>query len=354
MKPTVCVVTIAPVAAVAAEEIDVRGIWSDPGPVLGSIRSGIGGFDGSRDADRALADKLRTLAYAMNQEIMAAASPDWATPSGNRRAVIRRWAAALASETPMLLKLALSAETAGTASALDALAVLAYAPSTAKFAEQVRPYFNHPGSQGFAAADLLFEHRLLTEEDKQMLRKRRPASESDLLEWAVGISAFGMVDGLDVARRMLATTPQGETGESLISHYGNPLMIARNLGPDAAELLPLMEALIEDHRVRASGYLKHFEYARDVVSGRIERPARIARNASGPLSPWLASVGAMSPAAGSSPASEPKTVINSVEGKLDRSPPPAGDSAAHKLWPMVAAAIAALVLVVPLLMKRRL
>ncbi len=354
MKVIVCIVMLAPVAVVAAEEIDVRRIWSDPGPVLGSIRTGIGGFDGSRDADRALADKLRTLAYAMNQEIMAAASPDWATPSGNRRAVIRKWAAALASETPMLLKLALSAETAGTASALDALAVLAYAPSTAEFAEQVRPYFNQPGSVGLGAADLLFEHRLLTEEDKQMLRKRRPASESDLLEWAVGISAFGMVDGLDVARRMLATKPQGETGESIISQYGNPLMIARNLGPDAAELLPLIEALIDDPRVRASGYLKHFEYARDVVFGRKERPARIARNGSGHLSPWLASVRAMSPAAGSSPAAEPTTLVNSVEGKLDCSPPPAGDPDARKPWLMVAAAIAALVIVVPLLLKRRL
>jgi len=354
MRLSICIMMLAPVSAAVAEEIDVRRIWSDPNPVLGSIRTGISGFDGSRDADRALADKLRTLAYAMNQEIIAAASPDWATPSGNRRMVIRKWAAVLSSETPMLLKLALSPDTAMTASALDALAVLAYAPSTAEFAEQVRPYFNQPGSMGFAVADLLFEHRLLTEEDKQMLRERRPASESDLLEWAVGISAFGMVDGLDVARRILAIKPQGETGESIISQYGNVLTIARNLGPDAVELLPFIEALIEDPRVRASGYVEHFVYARDVVSGRKERPARIARNGSGHLSPWLASVRAMSPAAGSSPAAEPTTLVNSVEGKLDCSPPPAGDPDARKPWLMVAAAIAALVLVVPLLMKRRL
>jgi hypothetical protein len=183
-------------------------------------------------------------------------------------------------------------------SAKQSRSLLDFAPATPVFADQVRKYLR----KGEGGADLLFEHRLLTDADKEALRQLRPAEdrEYELENWAVGMSSFGMFDGLEIAKKALSKEPHGETPEEITSPYLRFLRMVNNLGPDAAVLLPEIEALIAHPAIITSGYQRNFEYARDVITGKEPRQGRYAINGSGPLSPWLKSRNFEKPESGAS------------------------------------------------------
>jgi hypothetical protein len=293
------IVMVLLVGLIAAHgEEDIARIWSDPNPLLKRIQMQIDGLEKDHKADLALAADLQTLAYAINQEIIAAESPDWATPSVERKAVIQKWADILTPETQRLVDLAYGEGYRNMESAKQSRSLLDFAPATPVFADQVRKYLR----KGEGGADLLFEHRLLTDADKEALRQLRPAEdrEYELENWAVGMSSFGMFDGLEIAKKALSKEPHGETPEEITSPYLRFLRMVNNLGPDAAVLLPEIEALIAHPAIITSGYQRNFEYARDVITGKEPRQGRYAINGSGPLSPWLKSRNFEKPESGAS------------------------------------------------------
>lgn len=335
-------------------ERDVTKIWNDPVPLLNKIRLQTNYQDRNPEEDAALAADIQTLAYAINQEIIAAESPDWGAPSAERKAVIQKWADILAPETQELVDLAFGEGFGKTDSSRQARSLLDFAPSSAAFADQLRDHIDQSPWIALAAADLLYEHRLLSEEDKEILREWRPDADhgSDLDRWALGVSSVGMLDGLDVAKKALAIAPQGETPEEIIKQYGNCLEIANLLGPDASVLLPNFQTLIAHPKVISSGYLRNFEHARNVIIGKQPRLGRYAINGSGPLSPWLEGENLEKPESGA-PVSKPSPELKrptKLEPKLttetEESPPPT-------LWVLVAVVTLAVLGFLWVLLKKR-
>ena len=268
-------------------ERDITKIWNNPDPLLKDIRSQINNPNRNHEEDKALAGNIQTLAHAISEDLYRAKSPNWATPTAERKAVIQKWADILAPETQKLVDLAFGQGFGETHSSVQARSLLDYAPATPAFADQVRKYINLNQSRddSFSAADLLYEHRLLSDADKEALRQLRPPEEReyDLEGWAVGMSSLGMLDGLEIAKKALSKEPQGETPEEITRPYLNFLRIANYLGPDAALLLPEIEALISHPKIISSGYQKKFEYARDVITGKASHQGRCGINSSGSL-----------------------------------------------------------------------
>jgi hypothetical protein len=241
------------------------------------------------DNDR-LEDDLQNMAYVISQDIMKdEESKDWAHPSPERKAVIEKWGKILQPYTADLVKLVFDKENENIDDSVrtQSRSLLDYAAPTQEFAEQVRKYLNQSLDDSFRAADLLYEHRLLTNADKEALRQLKPPEDRgrDLEGWAVGMCYYGMLDGLEIAKKALSKEPQGEIPEEIIAHYGDSLGIAGSIGPDAAILLPEIEALIAHPKISSSGYLNHFKYARDAITGKAARQTRSAINGSGPLGP---------------------------------------------------------------------
>jgi len=75
--------------------------------------------------------------------------------------------------------------------------------------------------------------------------------------------------------------------EDSFRFYRSALGTVGGLGTAASVLLPELEALIKDPDIKAAGYLAHFERACDIAGGKQDRQGRVAKNGSGPLSPWL-------------------------------------------------------------------
>lgn len=338
----------------ALGEQDITRIWNDPDPFLNEISLQINNQDRNPEEDAALAADIQTLAYAINQEIIAAESPDWGTPSSERKAVIQKWADILAPETQKLVDLAFGEGFGKTDSSRQARSLLDFAPSSSAFSDQVRKYMHQPLSTAFRAADLLFEHRLLTDADKETLRERQPDTnqESELERWAVGMSSFGMLDGLEIAKNALSKKPQGETPEEISSQYGNSIAIASLLGPDAAILLPEIKSLIADPAIISSGYLNHFEYVRDVISGKQPRQVRTAINGSGPLSPWLESESLEKPESGV-PNSKPSPELKRPTEQEPKLITETEESPSPTRWPVLVAVIVAAFSLLWVLLKKR-
>jgi len=282
---TVAMVLLSGLFSAHGGERDITKIWNNPDPLLIEIRSQIDNPHRNHDDEKSLAGNIQTLAHAISEDLYKAKSPDWATPTAERKAVIQKWADILAPETQKLVELAFGQGFGKTRSSVQARSLLDYAPATPAFADQVRKYINQSLDDSFSAADLLYEHRLLSDADKEALRQLRPPEEReyDLEGWAVGMSSLGMLDGLELAKKALSKEPQGETPKEITRRYLNLLRIANYLGPDAAILLPEIEALIDHPKIISSGYQKNFEYARDVITGKEPRQGRYAINSSGPL-----------------------------------------------------------------------
>lgn len=341
-------------ALAAPGEQHITEIWNHPDPFLEKIRLQIANQNRNHEEDKALAGDLKTLAYVISVELNAAESPNWATPSAERKAVIQKWAITLEPETQQLVDLAFGDGFGKTRSSIQARSLLDFAPSSSAFADQVRKYMQQPLSTAFVVADLLYEHRLLSDEDKETLRKWRPDPDQELeLEgWAVGMSLFDMPDGLEIAKKALSKKPQGETPKEIMRPYLNLLRIANHLGPDAAVLLPEIEALIAESKIITSGYLKNFEYARDVITGKEPRQGRYAINGSGPLSPWLASASLEKSESGAS-VSKPSPELKRPTEQERKQATQTEGSAASTRWPVVAVVIVAALGLLWLLIKSR-
>lgn len=322
MKTLVFVTLAVALILLAPAEEDFRQILSNPKPFLEKLENEIRATDRSPAADKALAIDLQNLAYAINQEIIAAESPSWLNPSPERGAVISKWAELLAPHTQNLVELAFGDGFATSEAAKQSRSVLDFAPATPAFAEQVRPFLNGSPWVAFAAADLLYEHRLLQDADKQIVRGLKPSEESagELERWARGVSSFDMTDGLEIAKRCLASSPRGESPESIVEQYRNGLAIVTALGEQAISLLPELESLIANPAIKTAGCLGQFEYARDVVSGKQPRPLRAAKNGSGPLTDTTGMQGGK-PRKAAVNASPPKGIPKTANiGKTDQPP----------------------------------
>lgn len=345
----VCVFTSA-LSLVGAAEQDIRKIWTVPTPYLESIQKRIQAPETDLGNNKPLADDLQTMAYAINQEIMAAESVGWATPSTARKAVIEKWGKTLQPFTETLVGLALDRVTGQTGAGNQSRSLLDFAAPTQAFADQTRVYIKKSIWEAFAAADLLYEHRLLTNADKQALRDWRPAVGPELERWALGVSSLGLLDGLEIAKKVLAAQPQGDTPEEITRPYLNFLRIANTLGTEAAQLLPEIEALIANPAIKSSGYLTHFENARDIVTGKKARQGRVAKNGSGPLSPWLVAETSKQPGTTSS------TVLPPLNRKAPSTAPtatPSEEPASSTPWSIIVVLIVAATGLLWLLVKKR-
>lgn len=280
----------------------LRSVAAEPTAFLERIEKQIRTTDRNNVADRVLGADLQALAYAINQDIIAASSPTWLNPSSERREVIAKWAERLTPYIRMLVDLALGDGFGTSAAAKQSRSVLDFAPATPVFAEQVRPFLKRSIWVAFAAADVLYEHRLLNEGDRKILREARPPGEkqAELERWALGVSSFEMTEGLEVAKSCLASGLAGDSPENIIQQYRMGLEVANMLGAHAAILLPELELIIANPAIKNAGYLGQFEFARDVVSGKKARQGRAAVNGSGPLGSWFET--GLQPTQGTSPA----------------------------------------------------
>jgi hypothetical protein len=321
-------------------EQDITKIWNDPDPFLEKIRRQISKHHRNHEEDKALAGDLKTLAYAISVELNAAESPNWAMPSAERKAVIQKWANILKPETQSLVDLAFGEGFGESRSSIQARSLLDYAPSTSDFGEQVRKYMHQSLKTAFVVADLLYEHRLLTDADKETLREWRPDTNQafELEGWAVGMSSFGILDGLTIAKRSLSMKPQGETPKDITRQYLNLLRIVNHLGPNAAILLPEIEELIAEPAIISSGYLNHFEYARDVITGKEPSQDRYAINGSGALSSWLERSGFVKPEAGASVVKS-SGELKSLSEQEKKLVPETEESSSPSRWPLSVALI---------------
>ena len=279
-----------------------RSVAADPSAFLERIETQIKNTVRNDVADKVLGAELQALAYSINQEIIAANSTSWLNPSSERREVIAKWAERLTPYTRILVDLALGDGLGTSAAAKQSRSVLDFAPATPAFAEQVRPFLKRSIWVAFAAADLLYEHRLLNEGDKQILRDAKPQEEkkAELERWALGVSSFDMTEGLEIAKRCLASGLAGDSPESIIQQYRMGLEVANMLGARAAILRPELESVMAHQAIKNAGYLGQFQFALDAVTGKHAQHGRAAVNGSGPLGSWRET--AAQPKQGTSPA----------------------------------------------------
>lgn len=276
---------IMPLVMYAQTKDQLLDMWANPTAYLDKILAKRSIPPESLGYNERLEDDLQAMAFAISVEVQNAESPNWGTPSSERKAVIEKWGKILQPYTGDLVKLVFDKNTQDDSVKTQSRSLLDFAPPTEEFAEQVRTYIKESPWIAFRAADLLYEHRLLTDADKEALREWRPDAgrESDLERWATGMCVFGMPDGWAIVKKALSKKPQGETPEKITDQYLGFLWIASQLGPDAAILLPEIETLIANPLIISSGYLQKFEYARDVITGKEPRQSRYAINGSGPL-----------------------------------------------------------------------
>jgi len=199
---------------VVSEAEDIKQIWAAPVPFLKGIRKQINAPEADFGNNRPLADNLQTLAYAISQEIMAVESPNWFTPSPERKAVIEKWGNVLQPYTADLVELALNKATRDTGAGMQSRSVLDFAAPTEEFAEQVRSYLRASELDSFSPpADLLFEHRLLSEADNNVLRQSMSPkqTEEEKVQWALNLHDYGISDWdaflIEYARSVLKSRP---------------------------------------------------------------------------------------------------------------------------------------------------
>jgi hypothetical protein len=348
-----------PLSAQTPEE--VLEIWANPIPLLNNILSQIKaakteGLDYERD--KKLGEDLQGLAYAINQEIMAAESPGWATPSPERKAVIEKWGEILEPYTADLVKMALEKDTRSTRASRQSRSLLDFAPPTPTFANQVRLYIKQSSLIAFAAADLLYEHRLLSQGDIDILEKNisKAKNEDEKIRLVGFLKSYGVSDYdsflLEKARSILRSNPKSNTPEDINDHYGVALTIASGLGPDAVSLLPEIETLIANPLIRDLGFLPRLEDVRSYITGKNPRQGRFAKNGSGPLSSWLMDRNTKRSETDSSSSESLTTSKRSIDQKLYL-PTLNEEPTSPTPWSMIVVGVVAVLGLLWLLLKKR-
>ena len=273
------------VSAVVSEEVDLNSIYSDPTRLLSRILVQIPMQEYTLQSKDSLRNNIQNLAYAINQDILSSESKDWLAPSPLRNSTIKKWGNLLDRHVDPLVTLALQQETYRTGAGRQSRSLLDFAAPSKKFRKAVQPFLNGPKDVPLDSARLLFEHRMLTDEDKLLLSRRFEGlvEVSDKKQWAQSLSEMGMPDGLGLAKLILNEPPKSSDADNLMTQYTSALQVVGNLGPAAKDLLPDLERLISRIAPFAQGYMPHFEHARDVVIGKIKVNIPIAANGSGPL-----------------------------------------------------------------------
>ena len=274
---------------VAQEREETLKLLKNPKPFLEAIRSDIKNRDLSWEGDKTLGNRIQGLAFAINQEIIHADSKDWANPSPERIAVIEKWGEILAPYVPELLNVAMEESKIRERSSTQARSILDFASPTEQFEQDVRQYMTelNPTTAG-AAAYLLYEHRLITDADINILKKiihatDKPETKPKAL---MSLSYYGATDGLEIAQEILRSEPTSTNSQQLVKQYADALEFLTNLGPKADALLPDLITLISKLGSSPldepkSGLIIKFQYARDVITGKEPMPMRIAKNGSG-------------------------------------------------------------------------
>jgi len=275
----------------AQEREEVLKIWENPKPYLEAIQIDIKSRDLSWEGDKKLGNRIQGLAFSINQEILAAESKDWANPSSERIAIIEKWGAFLEPYTKDLLVVAMEEKKTGERSSTQARSILDFAKPTEQFGNDVRDYLNESKPETASlAAYLLYEHRLLTKSDLDILRTiidatNKPESKSNAL---MSLSFYGATDGLENAREILRRKPASNEAQKIVTQYSNALDFITMLGPEVHSLLVDLDALIlEIDKLQIGeskfGLMTKFQYARDLITGKESMPVRLAKNGSGPL-----------------------------------------------------------------------
>ena len=266
-------------------------MWENPKPYLEAINDEIKKKEGtSCEDDSNLGDRIRGLAYAINQEIIHAESKDWSNPSPARVKVIEKWGAILAPYNKELLALAMEERKTRYNSSTQARSILDFSAPTEAFASEVRKYMSDKNYRStWEAADLLFEHRLLSETDKNTIRQSMASIkiEGHKIDFAQQMHRFGITDWDDMlienAKIILESKPQSNKSEDVIKFYASAMGTARTLKTKAHSLSPLLDALVVYMEKNCPSYLAHAKSAKDAVNGLVAEDYEEAKNGSGPL-----------------------------------------------------------------------
>jgi hypothetical protein len=343
----------------ADDAVVVPEIWKNPTPFLEEIVKQIPSIDPTVEGDTDLSRRLQTMAYAINQDIMAAESQDWAHPSPARKAIIEKWGKALEPYTRELVDLALGDDYLKTYSARQSRSLLDFAAPSEKFASEVRKHMTANSPHVLEdAASLLFEHRLLSEADKNALRQLMPSAKNDedKIRYALTLYSYGIPDWenflLEYAKATIETRPPSNDPEVISKFYRFALVIPRGLGTKAQPLVPALEALVEYMKVNCPGYLPHAESARDAAKGLSAETPRDAKNGSGFLIQSLAAdvkqvEGNLNPSEQS-----PPTLKKAPETKPSLTTP-SEDPASSTPWSIIVVLIVAAIGLLWLLLKKR-
>lgn len=263
----------------------------NPQSYLNAIREGIKDGNPSWESDQELSDRIRGLAYSINQEIISAESRDWGNPSSARLKIIKKWGEILEPYTKELITLAIGEKVTTENSSTQARSLLDFASPSEQFEQNVRNYMTKSSPKTAAsAAYLLFEHKVLTNTDIDTLRAIIGATdETESKRLAlISLSYYGATDGITIAQDILRSEPKSYIYEKIVAQYRDALDLMQNLGPAAESLLPDLDALItkittsQPDKAERRILIK-MQYAHDLVNGKQPMQERFAANGSGPL-----------------------------------------------------------------------
>jgi hypothetical protein len=269
-------------------------MWDNPKPQLEAIRSGIKNRENiDWKSDSTLGNLIRGLAYAINQEIIHTESKDWANPSPARVKVIQKWGEVLRPYTKELLALAMEEGKIRYDSSTQARSILDFAEPSEEFASEVRKYMIDTNYRStWEAADLLFEHRLLSEADKNIIRQSMASIkiEGHKIDFAQNMRRrYGITDWDDMlienAKMILESRPDKNTPDDIANFYGSALETARLLKTKAHILALALDELLGYLEKNCPRCIPFFKSTRDSVLGLTTDhfEPELAKNGSGPL-----------------------------------------------------------------------
>ena len=278
---------------IAQTREEVLKMWDDPKPYLEVIRDGIkNSGDTTWENNSKLGDRIRGLAYAINQEIIHAESKDWANPSPARSNVIKKWGAILEPYTKELLTLAMEERKTRYDSSTQARSILDFASPTEALATQVREYIVDTNYRSTSeAADLLFEHRLLSEADRKIIRESMASIEIEQhkIVFAQDMHRYGITDWdqmlIENAKINLESKPKSNKPDDIVDFYGLAINTARLLKTKAHILSPALDALVDYMEKNCPRCIPFVKSAKDSVLGLSSDnfDPELAKNGSGPL-----------------------------------------------------------------------
>lgn len=234
-----------------------------------------------REAGHLIGD-VRQLTYWIHREITEAESPDWAHPSPERMETISRWAEFLRPYNEGLLEVAL--RDPGNLSE-PVRRLLCYTGPDDVLVKGLREQLQAIPPRAVAAARLLHEHRMLSDDDRRQLGMMLGEVEDPALREGIAISLteFGMPQGIEAARQKLLRQVDPFDVQASVGDALRSVEVAENMGIRARALIPALEAKLAEVKVHMPQDAGQFEYALRLVRGETPVPERIAVNGSGYL-----------------------------------------------------------------------